>query len=130
MDPSLVVLMECLDDIKTKISDNEYKTMIEELQKINNNYNLGVKKYEVVITYHYQNSGDQINPGDKDYQVEISKKRQRVIRSAEFDNFCRSNATSRMFKHDGSLLKKLLVEHELDEEKFEWIMYFTIFKLD
>ncbi len=128
MDPNLVVLLDCLEDIKTKISDNEYKIMIESLQKINNNSRRQTgKKYKIVISYN-----DDLDEEDEyvEYQVEISKKRQLILRSAEFDNFCRSDKTSQIFAHNGPLLEKLLEDCETVEQEFEFILYFTIFKIE
>ncbi len=130
MDPSLVVLLNCLEEIKTKISDNEYKTMIEELQKINSNNNQNIKEYEIVITYQFINDDDSIDLEDRDYKVKISKKRQMIIRSSEFDNFCRSDRTSKIFNYEKELLEKLLYEYIMDEQDFKCITYFTIIKIN
>ncbi len=134
MNPSLVVLLDCLEDIKTKISDNEYKIMIEELQKINNNVQ-NTKKYEIVVTYYRSGMRDKIFINDECLEVNITKKKQTMIRSAEFDNFCRSDETSRIFKYNKELLEKLLYEYDFDDNddivKYSnWIMYFTILKID
>ncbi len=126
MNKSVKIILECLENVKEKLTDMEYKTMIDELGNINSK--IGTKKY--MVTFNALMRHEEVEESDV-YEFNLSKKAQLLLRSPEFNRFVLSDDVDRVFA-DREFMKKMIILTDADEDLriFDDVYHCTIFKLN
>lgn len=125
MDNSLKIILECLENNKTKFFDDEYKIMIEELQKIHYKQQNNVKIFNIQITYldtDLKFFGKVPKKLSMKYGAYATKNKVLLLKNEEFKNFYESDEKEKIFNND-KLLDDLLPFVDKNN-----ILYYTIYK--